>query len=100
MRNFEAKASGNAADAEAILLGICEPPMTGIGGGGFVPIKQAAEEQGGGAERIGSGAHRAFRARMRDCGLTDVPLCWIEIFTLPGTMGAFCRLSADGSGSG
>jgi gamma-glutamyltranspeptidase/glutathione hydrolase len=89
---------GNAADAAiagAVLLGICEPQMTGIGGDCFVLIKPP------GAETVlalnGSGrAPRGLRAaEMRDRGLASVPLRGIEAVTIPGAIDAFCRLSAD-----
>ncbi len=39
------QAEGNPAIAGAILLGICEPQMTGIGGDCFVLIKPTGEER-------------------------------------------------------
>jgi gamma-glutamyltranspeptidase/glutathione hydrolase len=92
------QSGGNAADAAiagAVLLGIAEPQMTGIGGDCFVLLKPA------GTDRIlalnGSGrAPAALSAQaMRDRGLTSVPLRGVESITLPGAIDAFCRLSAD-----
>ncbi|MFC3183072.1 gamma-glutamyltransferase family protein [Cypionkella sinensis] len=92
------EAGGNAVDAAiagAVLLGICEPQMTGIGGDCFALIKPAGEE------RIvalnGSGrAPKAYSAQaMRDRGLAAVPLRGVDPVTVPGAMDAFCRLSTD-----
>ncbi|WP_054008296.1 gamma-glutamyltransferase family protein [Cypionkella psychrotolerans] len=92
------EAGGNAVDAAiagAVLLGICEPQMTGIGGDCFALIKPAGEE------RIvalnGSGrAPKTYAAQaMRDRGLDAVPLRGVDPVTVPGAMDAFCRLSTD-----
>ena len=89
---------GNAVDAAiagAVLLGICEPQMTGIGGDCFVLLKPAGREDvialnGSGRAPAGYSAQG-----MRDRGLTAVPLHGVEAVTLPGAVDAFCRLSAD-----
>ena len=92
------EAGGNAVDAAiagAVLLGICEPQMTGIGGDCFVLLKPA------GTERImalnGSGRAPAGLSaeEMRGRGLQTVPTRGIDAVTLPGAIDAFCRLSAD-----
>lgn len=92
------QAGGNAADAAiagAVLLGICEPQMTGIGGDCFVLLKPAGSEEvlalnGSGRAPVGLSA-----AAMRDKGLSAVPIRGIEAVTLPGAIDAFCRLNAD-----
>ena len=92
------QAGGNAVDAAiagAVLLGICEPQMTGIGGDCFVLVKPAGEERvialnGSGRAPKGLSAH-SLRAR----GLSAVPVNGVEAVTLPGAMDAFCRLSAE-----
>lgn len=89
---------GNAVDAAiagAVLLGICEPQMTGIGGDCFVLLKPAGEDRvvalnGSGRAPMGLSAQA-----MRDRGLTSVPLNRVEAVTLPGAMDAFCKLSGD-----
>ena len=92
------QAGGNAVDAAiagAVLLGICEPQMTGIGGDCFVLLKPAGEERvialnGSGRAPKGLSAD-AMRAR----GLSAVPQGGVEAVTLPGAVDAFCRLAAD-----
>ena len=92
------EAGGNAADAAigaAILLGVCEPQMTGIGGDAFALIKPAGEE------RIvalnGSGrAPAGLRAEaLRAAGHVTMPVDGAAAVTVPGAVDAFCRLSAD-----
>ncbi|THD83685.1 gamma-glutamyltransferase family protein [Aliigemmobacter aestuarii] len=92
------QSGGNAVDAAiagAVVLGICEPQMTGIGGDCFVLLKPAGED--GVVALNGSGRAPAglSAAEMRDRGLTAVPLRGIESVTVPGAIDAFCRLSAD-----
>ena len=92
------QAGGNAVDAAiagAVLLGICEPQMTGIGGDCFVLLKPAGTEQvialnGSGRAPMGLSAQA-----MRDRGLKTVPVTGVEAVTLPGAVDAFCKLSAD-----
>ena len=92
------QAGGNAMDAAiagAVLLGICEPQMTGIGGDCFALIKPAGEDRilalnGSGRAPAGQSA-----ARLRAMGETVVPLRGVEAVTLPGAVDAFCRMSAD-----
>ncbi len=92
------QSGGNAVDAAiagAVLLGLAEPHMCGIGGDCFVLLKPAGDE------RIlalnGSGrAPGAFSATaMRDRGLKTVPTESPESVTVPGAVDGFCRLSAD-----
>ncbi len=92
------KAGGNAADAAiaaAVLLGFCEPQMTGLGGDCFVLLRPAGEDRvlalnGSGRAPAGLDA-AALRAR----GLDAVPVRGVEAVTVPGAVDAFCRLSAD-----
>ena len=92
------KAGGNAVDAAiagAVLLGFCEPQMTGLGGDCFVLFKPAGSEDihalnGSGRAPMGLDA-AALRAR----GLTAMPLYAPEAVTIPGAVDAFCQLSAD-----
>ncbi|MFN3970349.1 MAG: gamma-glutamyltransferase family protein [Gemmobacter sp.] len=92
------KAGGNAVDAAiagAVLLGFCEPQMTGLGGDCFVLLQPAGSDavialNGSGRSPAGLSAQA-----MRDRGLTAVPVQGIEAVTVPGAVDAFCRLSAD-----
>ncbi|WP_050526951.1 gamma-glutamyltransferase family protein [Pseudorhodobacter aquimaris] len=92
------KAGGNAMDAAiagAVLLGFCEPQMTGLGGDCFVLFKPAGGEtvhamNGSGRAPMGLNA-----ANLRARGLTTMPLYAVEAVTLPGAVDAFCQLSAD-----
>ena len=87
---------GNAMDAAiagAVLLGICEPHMTGIGGDCFVLVSPAGSDDvtafnGSGRAPAGADAN-ALRAR----GCTTVPLESAEAVTVPGAIDAFCTLS-------
>ncbi|MFQ6551148.1 gamma-glutamyltransferase [Aestuariibius insulae] len=90
------ESGGNAVDAAiagAVLLGICEPQMTGIGGDAFALVQLPGED------RIlalnGSGrAPAAFdAARLRDEGHTEIPLTSAHAVTVPGAIDAFCTLS-------
>jgi gamma-glutamyltranspeptidase/glutathione hydrolase len=92
------KSGGNAVDAAiagALVLGIAEPQMTGIGGDCFALIKPAGSEDilalnGSGRAPAGLNA-----AEMRARGLSAIPVQGIEAVTLPGAIDAFCRLNAD-----
>jgi gamma-glutamyltranspeptidase / glutathione hydrolase len=91
------QAGGNAADAAlagAVLLGLCEPQMTGIGGDCFVLVKPAGTDavktlNGSGRAPMGLSADD-LRAR----GLMTVPVGGIESVTVPGAIDAFCALNA------
>jgi gamma-glutamyltranspeptidase / glutathione hydrolase len=92
------KSGGNAVDAAlagAVLLGFCEPQMTGLGGDCFVLLKPAGEERVIALNGSGRAPAGLSAAAMRDRGLTAVPLRGIESVTLPGAVDAFCTLAAD-----
>lgn len=89
------KRGGNAMDAAlagAVLLGICEPQMTGIGGDCFVLYSRP----GSGVQALnGSGCApaAASAAALRARGLETVPLSSAEAVTIPCAIDAFCRLA-------
>lgn len=92
------EAGGNAADAAlagAILLGICEPQMTGIGGDCFALVKPAGEERILALNGSGRAPAGLSAAALRALGHDKVPLRGIHAVTLPGAMDAFCRLNGD-----
>ncbi|WP_127901847.1 gamma-glutamyltransferase family protein [Solirhodobacter olei] len=92
------QAGGNAVDAAigaAVLLGICEPGMTGLGGDCFVLLKPAGEERIVALNGSGRAPAGLSAAEMRGRGLSSVPLHGPEAVTVPGAVDAFCRLSAD-----
>ena len=89
------QAGGNAVDAAigaALVLGICEPQMTGIGGDAFALIRPA----GGGDVVALNASGRApaglSAAALRDAGHTRIPTYGIEAVTVPGAVDGFCRL--------
>ena len=91
------EAGGNAMDAAiagAVLLGICEPQMTGIGGDCFVLFTPPGEDRvlalnGSGRAPAGIDAE-ALRAK----GPVIAPYS-ADAVSVPGAVDAFCRLSAD-----
>lgn len=92
------QAGGNAVDAAiagAVLLGICEPQMTGLGGDCFVLFTPAGEDRVIALNGSGRSPAGLSAAAMRAQGHATVPLRGVEAVNLPGAVDAFCRLSAD-----
>lgn len=92
------KSGGNAADAAlagAVVLGIAEPQMTGIGGDCFVLIKPPGSEEIVALNGSGRAPAGLDPAALRARGLTAMPIQAIEAVTMPGAIDAFCRLNAD-----
>ncbi|MEZ5714642.1 MAG: gamma-glutamyltransferase family protein [Paracoccaceae bacterium] len=89
---------GNAVDAAiagAVLLGICEPQMTGIGGDCFVLFKPAGSEEVRALNGSGRAPAAASAAALRAAGHKTVPLHRPDAVTIPTAIDAFCRLNAD-----
>lgn len=92
------EAGGNAVDAAigaAVLLGLCEPHSTGIGGDCFVLIKPPGERNiialnGSGRSPLGLSSETLINS-----GLKSMPLYGVESITVPGAIDAFCKLSKD-----
>jgi gamma-glutamyltranspeptidase/glutathione hydrolase len=96
--NETLKSGGNAADAAiagAMVLGIAEPQMTGIGGDCFVLVKPAGSENILALNGSGRSPKGLDAAALRAQGLTSIPIQGIKAVTLPGAIDAFCRLNAD-----
>ncbi|MGL4238558.1 gamma-glutamyltransferase family protein [Tabrizicola sp.] len=92
------KSGGNAADAAiagALVLGIAEPQMTGIGGDCFALVKPAGTEEILALNGSGRAPKGLDPAALRAQGLTAIPIQGIEAVTLPGAIDAFCRLNED-----
>jgi gamma-glutamyltranspeptidase/glutathione hydrolase len=92
------KSGGNAADAAiagALVLGIAEPQMTGIGGDCFVLVKPAGTEAILALNGSGRAPKGLKAADLRAQGHDIVPTRGVEAITLPGAVDAFCRLNAD-----
>ena len=92
------KSGGNAADAAiagALVLGIAEPQMTGIGGDCFVLIKPPGSDQITALNGSGRAPRGLDAAALRASGHDAIPVQGVEAVTLPGAIDAFCRLNAD-----
>ncbi|MFQ5437646.1 MAG: gamma-glutamyltransferase family protein [Paracoccaceae bacterium] len=92
------ESGGNAVDAAisaAVLLGICEPHMSGIGGDCFVLLKPGGEDRVVALNGSGRAPMGLDAGRLRARGLDSMPLHAPESITVPGALDAFCRLSAD-----
>ncbi|MBT8153476.1 gamma-glutamyltransferase family protein [Epibacterium ulvae] len=91
------KQGGNAMDAAiagAVLLGICEPQMTGIGGDCFVLYNRAGEDQIRALNGSGRAPVAANAADLRAQGMTQVPVYSAEAVTVPGAIDAFYHLNS------
>lgn len=90
------KRGGNAMDAAiagAVLLGICEPQMAGIGGDCFVLYSALGSDKIQAFNGSGSAPAGADAARLRDAGTTTMPLYGPDAVTIPCAIDAFCQLS-------
>ncbi|WP_425099917.1 gamma-glutamyltransferase [Tropicibacter sp. S64] len=87
---------GNALDAAiagAVLLGLAEPQMTGIGGDCFTLISPAGSDDVIAVNGSGRAPKAASAAALRDKGLETVPLHTPDAVTIPGAVDAFCTMS-------
>lgn len=92
------KAGGNAVDAAiaaAVVLGICEPQSTGIGGDMFALIQQPGTDRIIGLNASGRGPAGLSAAELRDAGHDEIPLLHPAAVTVPGAIDGFVRLSQD-----
>ncbi|HEY9039577.1 MAG TPA: gamma-glutamyltransferase family protein [Roseovarius sp.] len=87
---------GNAMDAAiagAVLLGICEPQMTGIGGDCFVLWSEGGSDEVRAFNGSGRAPAGASGAALRGANQSAVPLYTADAVTIPGAVDAFCHLS-------
>ncbi|MFZ1662297.1 MAG: gamma-glutamyltransferase family protein [Paracoccaceae bacterium] len=92
------QSGGNAADAAmagAVLLGIAEPQMCGIGGDCFVLVKPAGEERVLALNGSGRAPAALSAERLRTEGMKTIGTESVHSVTVPGAIDAFCRLSED-----
>lgn len=87
---------GNAMDAAigcAVLLGICEPQMTGLGGDCFVLYTRPGEDEVRALNGSGRAPAAADAAALRETGVSVVPPYSAHAVTVPGAVDAFCHLA-------
>ncbi len=92
------QAGGNAVDAAiagAVVLGLCEPQMTGIGGDCFALIKPAGSEDVVAVNGSGRAPAGLSAAALRDQGHAEVPPYSAHAVTVPGAVDAFDRMARD-----
>ena len=90
------KQGGNALDAAiagAVLLGICEPQMTGIGGDCFALIKPAGSDEVFAWNGSGTAPAAASAEELRAQGQVRIGETAVESVTIPGAIDAFCQMS-------
>ncbi len=90
------KRGGNAMDAAiagAVLLGVCEPAMTGIGGDCFVLYSPAGSNDIHAVNGSGRAPAAAVADDLRAGGHKTVAINGPEAVTMPGAIDAFCTLS-------
>ncbi len=87
---------GNAMDAAiagAVLLGICEPQMTGIGGDCFMLYSQPGDDSIQAMNGSGRAAAAADAAVLREAGHEALPVNSVHTVTIPCAIDAFCTLA-------
>jgi gamma-glutamyltranspeptidase/glutathione hydrolase len=92
------KRGGNAADAAvaaAVVLGLCEPQMTGIGGDCFALIKPAGSETVLGLNASGRAPAALSAETLRAAGHAEIPPYSAHAVTVPGAMAGFEALARD-----
>lgn len=92
------EAGGNAMDAAiagAVLLGLCEPQSTGIGGDAFCLFNTAGSDDIHAFNASGRAPAALNAADLRAQGLSNVPLDSAHAITLPAAMDGFIKLAKD-----
>ena len=91
------EAGGNAMDAAiagAVLLGFCEPQMTGIGGDCFVLFTPPGSDEVKSLNGSGRAPAGIDADKLRAKGDVIAPYS-ADAVSIPGAVDAFCRLSKD-----
>ncbi|MEM1063916.1 MAG: gamma-glutamyltransferase family protein [Pseudomonadota bacterium] len=89
---------GNAMDAAiagAVLLGLCEPQMAGLGGDCFVLFTPPGSDRVIALNGSGRAPAGLDPGSLRAAGHARMPSSGPISVTVPGAVDAFCRLSAD-----
>ncbi|MDB4117686.1 gamma-glutamyltransferase family protein [Amylibacter sp.] len=92
------EAGGNAVDAAigaALLQGLLEPQMAGIGGDCFILLSPAGSEEIIALNGSGWAPEKLCAKQIRDAGHSVMPIRGVESITMPGAIDAFCTLSSD-----
>ncbi len=90
------KTGGNAVDAAlagAVLLGLCEPQMTGLGGDLFALVSPGPGHDVVALNASGRAPAGLCAARLRAQGHTAIPVAGPEAVTIPGAVDGICTLS-------
>jgi len=92
------EAGGNAMDAAiagAVLLGICEPQSTGIGGDAFCLFNLPGSDEVHALNASGRAPAALDAANLRAEGMEVLPLSSVHAISLPGAMAGFVKLAKD-----
>ena len=89
---------GNAMDSAigaALLLGLCEPQMAGLGGDCFILFSPAGTNEVKSLNGSGHSPKNASADFLRELGNNVVPVTSPHAVTIPGALGAFHKLSEE-----
>ncbi|MBL4805909.1 MAG: gamma-glutamyltransferase family protein [Rhodobacteraceae bacterium] len=92
------ESGGNAVDAgiaAAMVLNVCEPQMTGLGGDCFALLQPAAGADAIGLNASGRAPAGLSAIKLRESGLTIIPDNSVDAVTMPGAVDGFIKLSND-----
>jgi len=85
----------DAAIAAAVLLGICEPLMCGVGGDCFALVKPSGQDRIVALNGSGRAPAALSAEQLRQHGNAVMPVYAPAAITVPGAVDAFCQLSKD-----
>ena len=83
----------DAALAAGVLLGFCEPQMTGLYGDLFALVQRGPDADVEAYNGSGRAPAGASAAALRDAGHSTIPLDGPDAMTVPGAVAAICDLS-------